>query len=216
MIPPRRSSLFFEAHMMPLNEFEVIPINCLWVEPEQLIQIIKCMDDQDEDRHWQYTKQRLDLKGVYFPAPLKGGGHLPKFTVWQPSNMSFGSALVPNYSDELIQLMRHLNRRFHIRYFSAHLSHDHEKEGICRFEHADETGAQRVVHVIRDQGWEFFDQGAALPFEKPSYYQQRRIADRLTPAIVTVYLKSLGWNLEDEAFWKSKGDAWVVVKTKFR
>jgi len=202
--------------MTQMNEFEVIPLNCLWIEPGKLIETIKLMREQEGDCHWTYSNQPLDLGKIYFPAPQKGGAHLPKFAVWQPGNVPHGSVLVPNYRDEMIQLMRHLNRRFHIRYFSTHLSRDHEKEGICRFEHADETGAQRVVHVIRDRGWEFFDQGAALPFEKPSYYQQRRIADRLTPAIVTVYLKSLGWNLEDEAFWKSKGDAWVVVKTKFR
>jgi hypothetical protein len=202
--------------MIPLNEFEVIPINCLWEEPDRLIQIFKMMDQQDEDRYWRYAKHPLDLKSIYFPAPLRGGAHLPKFAVWQPGNMSFGSALVPNYGDEMIQLMRHLNRRFRIRYFSAHLSRNHKKEGICRFEHADETGAQRVVHVILDQKWEFYDQGKVLPFEEPRYYQQRKIPDRLTPAVVIEYLKSLGWNLEDEAFWRSKDNAWFASKVKFK
>ncbi len=202
--------------MILLNEFEVIPINCLWEEPDTLIQILKMMDQQDEDRYWRYAKQPLDLKSIYFPAPPKGGAHLPKFAVWQPGSMSFGSVLIPNYGDELIQLMRHLNRRFHIRYFSAHLSRNHKKEGICRFEHADETGARRVVHVILYRGWEFYDQGAILPFENPLHYQYWRIADRLTPAIIIEYMKSLGWNLEDEAFWKSKCDAWVADKTKFK
>lgn len=202
--------------MTVLGEFEVIPLNCLWVNPDDLIEILKIMDEQDEDRFWRYTKQRLDLKSIYFPAPLPGGTHLPKFTVWQPSNMSFGSVLIPNRVDEMIQLMRHLNRRYHIRYFSTHLSRDHKKEGICRFEHADEMGTQRVVHVIHDRSWEFFDQGKILAFEHPLQYEHRRIAERLTPTIVIEYLKTLGWNLKDEAFWTSIGDAWVASKTKFK
>ena len=201
--------------MTPLTEFEVIPINCLWIEPDKLIEIIKLMREQDETRNWVYTKQPLDLKNIYFPAPPKGGSHLPKFVIWQPRNISFGSVLVPNSRDGLIQLMRHLNRRFHIRYFSGYLSRDHKKQGLCRFEYADENGAERVVYVIHDRGWEFYDQGKMLPFEIPLYYQRRIIVDRLTPAIVVEYLKSLGWNLEEETFWRSNGDAWVANKTKF-
>jgi hypothetical protein len=199
-----------------LREFEVIPLNCLWIEPDKLIETIKLMREKDETRFWVYSKQSLNLKNIYYPAPPKGGAHLPKFAVWQPSNMLFGSVLIPNYNDELIQLMRHLNRKYQIRYFSAHLSRDYKKEGICRFEHADETGTQRIVHVIHDRGWEFYDQGRILPFENPLCYQNRKIADRLTPAIIIDYLKSLGWDLEADGFWDSKFDAWVAQQTKFK
>lgn len=199
-----------------LKEFEVLPINCLWLDPDELIRLIKLMREQDETRNWMYTKQPLNLKDIYFPAPPKGGAHLPKFAVWRPSNMSFGSVLIPNYGDELIQLMRHLNRRFKIRYFSAHLSRDYRNEGICRFEHADENGTQRVVYVIFDGGWEFYEEGNTLPFENRLHYQKRGIVDRLTPALLITYLEALGWNLEDEAFWKSNGDAWIAEKTKFK
>ena len=85
--------------MIPLYEFEVIPINCLWTEPDKLIEAIKLMGEEDEARHWIYSRQALNLKSIYFPAPRKGGAHLPKFAVWQPSNMPFGSAFVPNYGD---------------------------------------------------------------------------------------------------------------------
>jgi hypothetical protein len=196
-----------------LEEFEVVPINCLWVEPNKLIEILKTMDEQDEERHWRYVEQPLDLKKIYFPSPPKGGTHRERFAVWQPSNVSFGSALVPNYGDELIQLMRHLNRRFKIRYFSTHLSQDHKKEGLCRFEYSDEGGATRVVHVILDSRWKFYERGNILPFENSLYYQQRNISERLTPTIVQQYLKSLGWDLESKAFWKAEGVAWVGDKT---
>lgn len=199
-----------------LKEFEVLPINCLWLDPDELIRLIKLMREQDETRNWMYTKRPLNLKDIYFPAPPKGGAHLPKFAVWRPSNMFFGSVLIPNYGDELIQLMRHLNRRFKIRYFSAHLSQDHKAEGTCRFEHADESGTTRVVHVILDSGWQFYEKGAILPFENRVHYEKRRIVDRLTPAIVIEYLACLGWNLEDKAFWKSNGDAWIAEKTRFK
>lgn len=202
--------------MNPLAEFQAIPINCLWIDPETLIKTIIWMREEDETRNWIYSKRPLDLKSIYFPAPPSGGTRSPKFAVWQPSNMSFGSVLIPNSGDGRIQLMRHLNRRFQVRYFSARLARDHKKYGVCSFEHADEAGVRRVAYVILDRGWEFYDQGPILPFEKPVYYQHRRIADRLTPDIVIEYLKTLGWDLKDEAFWKSKGEAWVGEKTSFK
>ena len=174
------------------------------------------MDDEDEERYWRYAKQPLDLRALYFPAPPKGGAHLPKFTIWHPSNTSFGSVLVPNYRDGMIQLIRHLNKRFHIRYFSAFLSNDYLREGICRFEHGDVDGTRRVVQVISDGRWEWHSEGEPLPFENVFYYRRRSIPNRLTPSIIIEYLKILGWNLEDESFWKTEADAWVINKTKFK
>jgi hypothetical protein len=202
--------------MNPFYEFQVIPINCLWIDPVKLIATIKLMREEDETRHWFYVRQPLDLKSLFFPAPPRSGAHLRKFAVWQPSSMSFGSVLIPNSGDELIQLIRHLNRRFKIRYFSTHLSRNLKEEGLCRFEHADEMGAQRVVHVLFDKGWEFYDQGDILPFENALNYQRRRIVDRLTPAIIIDYLKSLGWDLRNDSFWKSKDGSWVARKAKFK
>jgi len=203
--------------MLPiLKEFDVIPINFLWEDPERLIQLFKIMNEQDEERFWEYARKPLDLKSIYFPAPYRGGAHLPKFVIWQPKNMSYGSAFVSNYEDGMVQLMRHLNRRFHIRYFSAYLCKNHVLQGKCSFEHRDENGSLRVVQVIREKGWEFYSEGKILPFENPDYYEDPKVANRLNPNIVTRYLESIGWNLESDAFWQSNDDAWVASKAKFK
>jgi hypothetical protein len=198
-----------------LNEFEIIPINCVWIEPDELIQRIRQLKEGAEAKKWVYAKVPLDLKRVYYPAPPKGGKHLPRYAVWQPENMEFGSVLIPNYGDCLIQLMRHLNKTFKIRYFSAFLARNHQSTGYCTFTYAETSGAKRIVQVIQDPRWTFFQKGDVLPFENIDYYKRRIIAERLTPDIIEEYLNSLGWNLKAEAFWKSKGQSWLAVQTAF-
>ena len=197
-----------------LNEFEIIPINCLWAEPDDLVRKIRSIN-MDSGTEWAFEKRELNLKNVYFPAPPPGGRHLPRCAVWQPRSVSIGSVLIPNYQGGLIQLMRHLNGRFRMRYFSAFIARDYKKEGYCSFEHANERGERRNVHVIRDPKWKFFEKGEMMAFENIEYYRAKRIADRLTPAIVMEYLKSLGWDLNLEEFWECKGEAWFVAQTAF-
>ncbi len=197
------------------NGFEAIPINCLWAEPDSLMEFIRVMK-LESGSEWSFEKKPLDLNSIYISAPPKGGAHLPRFAVWQPSCMSFGSVLIANHEDGLIQTMRHLNKRHAIPYFSAFLSRNHRKQGFCYFEYRGESRSDRVVYVIRDPRWKFFEKGGRLPFENPERYGAKRIADRLTPSILVEYLKSLHWNLESEDFWKSKKDAWLGRRLSFK
>ena len=198
-----------------LDDFEIIPINCIWEEPDTLIQKIKQLRERSGSYNWVYSRPPLDLKRICLPAPPKGGIHLPQFTVWQPENMLFGSVLIPNYRDGLIQLMRHLNKQFEIQYFSAFLSKDYKKEGFCTFTHSINCGEKRVVQVIRDPKWKFFESGRILPYENIVHYRQRIISNRLSPVIIQEYLDSLGWNLDSEKFWRSKGPSWFAAQSSF-
>jgi hypothetical protein len=196
--------------------FEFIPVNCIWAEPDQVVEQIKVLRIREGSRNWTYARHVLDLKDIYYPIPQPGGAHLPRFTVWQPSNMSFGSAMLTNSQDGLIQLVRHLNRNFKTKYFASRLSTDHKKFGCCSFELGSDGSERRGAYVLKDPRWKFFQWGTILPFENPAFYERKKIADRLTPDIVMDYLKVLGWDLREEAFWHSKGDAWLVEKTSFK
>jgi hypothetical protein len=49
----------------------------------------------------------------------------------------------------------------------------------------------------------FFDEGEPLWFENISYYKQRIKKNRLNKSIIIEYLKSLGWDVNNEIFWLS-------------
>ncbi len=192
-----------------LTDFDLIALNCIWGKAQNIVAEIKALCEDDEYESWTFERVPLDIRSICFPAPPRGGLHAPRFAIWQPRNVAFGSVLVPNYEDGMIQMLRYLNRHFQRRYFQGILAKDHEKTGYCAFTHVSETGAKRVVHVIREARWQFFAEGATLPFEDVTRYERRRIAERLTPRTVVAYLKSLGWNLEEPDFWKADGDAWL-------
>jgi hypothetical protein len=198
-----------------LTEFDVLPINLIWKDSNALIDLIRTVK-MESGSDWSFEKRPLDLKSLYFPAPPKGGAHLPRFAVWQPKNRDFGSVMVSNYEDGLIQLMRHLNKRFAVSYFSALIARDYRKRGFCNFEYRGELGATRVVYVIRDPTWKFFENGERLYFENPAYYETKKIADRMTPAILVEYLKSLHWNVESASFWTSDEDAWFGQQLRWK
>ena len=193
-----------------LDQFELIPINCVWAQPDDLISEIAILFRELPLENWIFVKGPLDLKTLCFPAPPKGGAHAPKLVVWRPVNAPSGSVLVANYKDGMIQLMRHLNRRFRRRIFHAVLSNDHRKAGYCSFLYCKETGEQRAVYVIRDPTWKFFSKGEAQSFEEVANYGSAKIAERLTPTMVVRYLKALGWHLQAPEFWVSDGGgAWI-------
>jgi len=54
--------------------------------------------------------------------------------------------------------------------------------------------SQRAVYSTKDDRgkWDFFEQGALLPFEEPILYAARLKRDRLNPDIISRYLRNLG------------------------
>lgn len=66
------------------------------------------------------------------------------------------------------------------------------------FQITDATGTRdRIVMAMKNpKGWAFWADGTARPFEETGRYTRRRIADRLTRAMVFRYLAALGFDAE--------------------
>jgi|SRR5581483_2551336 len=191
------------------QDFDLLPLNCIWLDPNELIQRILTLFEEEDAFGWHFTQGHFPLDSVFSSAPPKGGAHPGRLLVWHPMPLAFGgSVLLANYRDGMIQLMRRLNRRFNIRYFHAVLARDHLKLGRCAFAHSFESGEQRVVQVLKDPRWEFFADGKPLLFEELASYRNADIKLRLRPVLVVKYLKELGWDLDSEAFWEVPAGSW--------
>jgi chemotaxis receptor (MCP) glutamine deamidase CheD len=59
----------------------------------------------------------------------------------------------------------------------------------------------------------FYEKGNIVPFEESINYNKRRISDRLNNSIIEDYLKKNGIDINEEHFWKSKGNA-IEFSTK--
>jgi hypothetical protein len=73
----------------------------------------------------------------------------------------------------------------------------------------------RAIYSLRDSnGWVFFEKGAPLTFEDVDNYRARRKRDRLTPEIVSSYLKRIGYASLRQEFWIDETASAHVLATR--
>ena len=73
----------------------------------------------------------------------------------------------------------------------------------------------RTVYAMRDSDrWVFFEKGDPLPFENLDQYLAQRKRDRLTPEIISTYLKRIGYGSLRQEFWLDKTAAAHALATR--
>jgi len=77
--------------------------------------------------------------------------------------------------------------------------------------------ALRVVYAMRDSDrWVFFEKGDPLPIEDVNLYQARWKKDRLTPEIISAYLRRIGYGSLQKGFWIDRSAAaWLLATEGF-
>ena len=71
---------------------------------------------------------------------------------------------------------------------------------------AEGISTERVVYSMKDGKWVFFEKGEPLQFENLENYKQKIIKKRLTKEILIDYCKEIELPIEQENFWKQKGE----------
>lgn len=69
----------------------------------------------------------------------------------------------------------------------------------------------RTVRVMKDDRWDFFQEGSPLGFEQTERYESRLVRDRLTRDMVLDYLEAWGAPVREEAFWRTSMPAATFV-----
>jgi hypothetical protein len=151
--------------------------------------------------NWDVSQINLNFTDIYFPEPQKGGAHLMKFIIWEPSNNPGTTVFFINYEDGWNSLIELYSKRFSQLCVQICLSADDLSYPFFKFAYYN-SDRQRVLLCYKDiNKWEFFQKGQTLSFENPVYYKKRRIKDRLPNDLIYKYMEELGWNIFDERFW---------------
>lgn len=142
------------------------------------------------------------------PIPIKN------FILWQPSNAK-GCVLFGNQGDGFYTISNILNQTYKFELTRIALDFDIENDepeyGMYHnFHHFYADGRERMVRVMWDDRWDFYEEGEPMPFEQTERYAERLKRKRLTNEMVLDYAKALGWDLRDPAFWTSERDAWYL------
>ena len=76
---------------------------------------------------------------------------------------------------------------------------------------AYQQGKERVVYLMKDTKWIFYEKGERLAWEQSDMYAKRRIRDRLNEPMLLDYLLQVGLNARDSLFYHSEDKYFGVL-----
>jgi len=110
-----------------------------------------------------------------------------------------------------------ISRQIPGEHLSVRVSRPNVQYPIAELKLVEAFEAKRVVRAMNgDDGWEFFVRGEPAAFEDVSLYEARRKRDRLTPAIISLYLDRFGYGSLDLDYWiDHRAPAHLLCEEKF-
>jgi hypothetical protein len=200
--------------MTPLDEYLFLAFAVSTATKRDCIERAKQVLHDEQD-NWSFSEGQLDISSIYGCAPPSGGGHLPEFVIWEPSDAK-GVAFFSNLADGWPLFVRGLSRSHLVPFVNVRISNDLKHYPVCSMTYWVNGMKTRSIQVLKDDGWQFFENGMKLPFEKQEYYSHSRIQARLTKGIVLEYLSNSGWDVRNAEFWKSNEPAFYGRKIRHK
>jgi len=152
---------------------------------------------------------------IHLEEVIPSGAHpIWNIALWQPTNTK-GTVLFGNLQDGFASVTWILNRTYKFELTRIAVDFDIENNepeyGMHHnFHHLYADGRERLVRVMWDDRWDFYEKGEPMPFEQIERYTERLRRKRLTNDMILDYVKAMGWDLRDPAFWTSERDAWYI------
>lgn len=172
-------------------------------------------------KHWNQTVLENYLAPVDIHLEMvipDGGRQIQNIVLWKPANVN-GTVLFGTERDGFHSMTWVLNNTYKFELTRIALDLDIENDepeyGMHHyFHHLYADGRERLVRVMWDDRWDFYEEGEPMSFEQTERYTERLRRKRLTNDMVLDYAKALGWDLREPSFWTSKRDAWYLsIKT---
>ena len=154
---------------------------------------------------------RAEGTALAFPEQGHRRGALP-LLLWSPACDPGLTAVMPGIGSGDYFAMAYACERFGHEGVAVRSSAPGDAEPVNEFIAYAGNRLQRAVRAMQDAPrWDFFQQGAPLPFEAVQAYTARRVRDRLQRAAVLDYLHAWGAPVRDTAFWHSAQQAVTLV-----
>ena len=133
---------------------------------------------------------------------------IAKMVLWNPSPGK--TAIYGNASDGFSVLFSTLNIRYgyNITQISLTLDLDNKINDsdiylFRLFDFLGSNGTERMVRVMQDPHWDFYEIGEPFPFEQTEKYKERIKKKRLTNDMILDYAEAMGYDVRNPEFWKS-------------
>lgn len=133
---------------------------------------------------------------------------IAKMVLWSPSPGK--TAIYGNASDGFSVLFSTLNIRYgyNITQISLTLDLDNKINDsdiylFRLFDFLGSNGTERMVRVMQEPHWDFYEIGEPFPFEQTEKYKERIKKKRLTNDMILDYAEAMGYDVRNPEFWKS-------------
>ncbi len=146
-------------------------------------------------------------------APLKidlsyvNCGIINKMALWSISENQ--TAMYGNQSDGFYTTCYVLNLRYGYDVtqicltLDPEIKIDDEVYDMRLFCHIGKEHEKRLVRVMQDPRWDFYEIGEPFPFEQTEKYKERIKKKRLTNDMILDYAEAMGYDVRNPDFWKS-------------
>lgn len=140
--------------------------------------------------------------------PLEVNTPIDKVILWKPKGHK-GTVVFANTDIDRIMYFINLENKFAITGIKLDLDLPGENHYLpCYyFKHWDKDNNLRLVRVMCDPRWVFYEEGERFPFEQGEKYNERIKKKRLTNDMIKDYVTAMGWNIRDEGFFDSDQEA---------
>ena len=148
-----------------------------------------CHCDNDTDSIRQYYTQQYNAPQI-------------KFLLFAPKCNPHTTIMFANIIDGYVNLVKYVFKECNMEYYNVSIFNGEQSQMMTSY-HFHYYSQYRERHLLcyQDPQWVFFDKGLPLWFENTSYYKHRIKKNRLNENIITEYLKSLGWDINNDIFW---------------
>lgn len=150
---------------------------------------------------------KVDFQNVCITPDLEYRPTESRFLLYEPLSNPSQTVFFTNYVDGWHTAVYNYSRLFNKQVFLLGFTMNKSKyEPAWFFQYLQSAGKEvneRVVYLIKEGKWVFYEKGDPLPIEEVSNYSKRYKKDRLNNEIIFGYLKSAGYDLQNDEFYKT-------------
>lgn len=163
--------------------------------------MVEIIEDPDCSVKRYVSRLFVDLSYVRYTTPVK------KMVLWSPCDNH--TAVYGNQSDGFDTLCNILHLRYGFDITQICLTLDPENKidneiyDMRLFYHIGKDNSMRMVRVMQDPRWDFYEIGEPFPFEQTEKYKERIKKKRLTNDMILDYAEAMGYDVRNPDFWKS-------------
>ena len=156
----------------------------------------------------RYPVTRHDAPVSIDLTPDENSHFYAKLVLWSPT--AGQTVIMGNQDDGFYTLGNILNSTYGYDITRIGLTFDdkvfvkgNDNYAYFLFLHQDCHEKRRLVRVMQDPRWDFFEIGEPLPFEQTEKYTERIKKKRLTNDMILDYVEAMGYDVRKPDFWKS-------------